>query len=309
MRDETFALDVGGNVRLHTHRWSPEDPANLRGAVQIAHGMAEHGARYAHVAEALVAAGYVVYADDHRGHGKTAQSDADLGYFADNDGWQRVLADMFVLNQRIASEHPTLRRFLIGHSMGSMLTRDYLTLHGDSVHAVVLSGTSAPTGAMAKVGELLAKAERFRVGARGRSKVLETVLMGEYNRAFRPNRTGHDWLSRDEAQVDRYIADPRCGFDFTVQGWLDLLSGVQRIEDLSLIAHIPHDLPVILMSGSSDPLGKRGRGIEAVANLMRSAGMKHVDVKLYPDARHEIFNELNRTEVIADLVAWINARN
>lgn len=309
MREETFALDVGGNVRLHTRRWSSEQGGSPRAVVQIAHGMAEHGGRYAHVAQALVDAGYVVYAADHRGHGQSAQSDADLGYFADHDGWQRVIADMFVLNQRIASEHPTLRRFLIGHSMGSMLARDYLTLHGDSVQAVVLSGTSAPTGALAKVGALIAKGERFRIGARGRSKLLEAMSTGDYNRQFRPNRTAHDWLSRDEEQVDRYIADPRCGFDFTVQGWIDVLSGVQRIEDATLIAHIPHQLPVILMSGSRDPLGKNGRGIEAVAQLFRSAGMKHVDVKLYPDARHEIFNETNRAEVIGDLVTWLNARS
>lgn len=308
MREETFALDVGGNVRLHSYRWSPDPGTDLRAAIQIAHGMAEHSARYVHVAQALVDAGFVVYAADHRGHGKSAQSDADLGFFADHDGWQRVIADMFVLNQRIATEHPALPRFLIGHSMGSMLSRDYLTLHGDSVQAVVLSGTSAPTGVLAKVGELVAKAERFRLGARSRSKLLETLLTGEYNRAFRPNRTPHDWLSRDEAQVDRYVADPRCGFDFTVQGWLDVLCGVQRIEDVTLIAHIPRELPILLMSGARDPLGKNGRGIEAVAELFRSAGLKRVEVKLYPDARHEIFNELNRTEVIADLVAWLKAR-
>jgi alpha-beta hydrolase superfamily lysophospholipase len=172
----------------------------------------------------------------------------------------------------------------------------------------VLSGTSAPTGALAKVGTLIAKAERFRLGARGRSKLLEAMSTGDYNRAFRPNRTAHDWLSRDEEQVDRYIADPRCGFDFTVQGWLDVLEGVQRIEDSSLITHIPHELPILLMSGTRDPLGKNGRGIEAVAQMFRGAGLKHVEVKLYADARHEIFNELNRDEVITDLIAWLSRR-
>jgi alpha-beta hydrolase superfamily lysophospholipase len=190
--------------------------------------------------------------------------------------------------------------------MGSMLARDYLTKHGSTFQAVALSGTSAPTGVLAKVGALIARAERFRLGARGRSKLLETMSTGEYNRAFRPNRTDHDWLSRDNAQVDLYIADPRCGFDFTVQGWIDILHGVVRIEDPSLIVSIPHDLPMLLMSGSRDPLGKNGVGIEKVATMFRAAGLRKVEVKLYPEARHEIFNETNRAEVLADLVAWFD---
>lgn len=307
MREETFALDVGGNNRLHAYRWSSEHASAPRAAVQIAHGMAEHSARYAHVAEALVAAGFVVYAADHRGHGKSAQTDADLGYFADHDGWQRVIDDMYVLNQRIAQEQPGLPRVLIAHSMGSMLARDFLTMHGNSVQAIVLSGTSAPTGALAKVGALIARGERYRLGARGRSKLLEAMSTGEYNRAFKPNRTGHDWLSRDNEQVDRYIHDPRCGFDFTVQGWIDVLHGVLRIEDPSLITRIPHQLPILITSGARDPLGKNGAGIEKVATMFRSAGLQRVDVKLYPDARHEIFNETNRSEVIADVIQWIDA--
>ena len=268
--------------------------------------MAEHSARYAPVAKALVEAGYVVYAADHRGHGSTAQTDADLGYFADEGGWELVISDMYALHQRTAREHPDLPHVLVAHSMGSMLARDYLTRHGSTFRAVVLSGTSAPTGALAKVGALIARAERFRLGARGRSKLLETMSTGEYNRAFRPNRTEHDWLSRDNQQVDLYIADPRCGFDFTVQGWIDVLHGVVRIEDPSLIASIPHDLPILLMSGSRDPLGKNGVGIEKVATMFRAAGLRKVDVKLYPEARHEIFNETNRSEVLADLVAWFD---
>lgn len=308
MREETFALDVGGSNRLHAYRWSSEHASVPRAAVQVVHGMAEHSARYVHVAQALVDAGYVVYAADHRGHGKSAQTDADLGYFADRDGWQAVIADMFALNQRIAREQPSLPRLLIAHSMGSMLARDFLTVHGDAVQAVVLSGTSAPAGVLAKVGALIARGERYRLGARGRSKLLEAMSTGEYNRAFAPNRTGHDWLSRDNAEVDRYINDPRCGFDFTVQGWIDVLHGVSRIEDPALITRIPHQLPILITSGDRDPLGKNGRGIEKLATLFRNAGLQRVEVKLYTDARHEIFNETNRAEVIADVIQWLHAQ-
>ncbi len=308
MREEPFALDVGRNNRLHAYRWSSEHASTPRAAVQIVHGMAEHSARYAHVAQALVDAGYVVYAADHRGHGKSAQADADLGYFADHDGWQAVVEDLFAMNQHIAREQPNLPRLMIAHSMGSMLARDFLTVHGDAVQAVVLSGTSAPAGVLAKVGALIARGERYRLGARGRSKLLEAMSTGDYNRQFAPNRTDHDWLSRDNAQVDLYVQDPRCGFDFTVQGWIDVLHGVARIEDPRLIARIPHQLPILIASGDRDPLGKNGRGIEKLAALFRSAGLQRVEVKLYAGARHEIFNELNRAEVIADIVQWLNAQ-
>lgn len=305
MQSSELRLAVGDGVELFVRRWEPASPP--KAVVQIAHGMAEHSARYAWTAEQLVAAGYAVYAHDHRGHGKTAHAPGDLGYFADHNGWLRVVDDLYSLRRRIEQDHPELPVFLFGHSMGSLMTQQYLFSHGDSIAGAVMSGTTggALLGAIGGIGAALL--ERLRLGSRGRSAMLQKLTFGRYNQRFEPTRTGYDWLSRDAAEVDKYVADPLCGFDMTVQGWLDVFSGVLKVGRADNIQRVPAALPMYLFSGELDPVGGQTRDVRWLIDAYRKAGLRDVAYRFYPGGRHEMLNEVNRDEVVRDLVAWLDA--
>lgn len=300
---KTFTLEVEPSVALHVHAWLPE--AAPRALVQIAHGMAEHSARYARLAAALVAEGYGVYAADHRGHGKSVRGPEELGFFAEENGYRKLVEDQERLRKRVASEHPGAPIVLLGHSMGSFVVRNYLCEHAEGIAAAVLSGTAGGSGGLAKAGKVVAKVERARLGPRGKSKVLGAMSFGDYNKAFEPVRTQFDWLSRDAAEVDKYVADPLCGFETTTQGWIDVLSLVIEMQRPERVARMSKSLPVYLLSGDQDPVGGRGRGVEATQTLLREAGLSRVSMRLYPGGRHEMFNEQNRDEVTSDLIGWL----
>jgi alpha-beta hydrolase superfamily lysophospholipase len=305
MRTRTFWLEVDDGAKLFVHVWEP-DAATPRAVVQIAHGMAEHGGRYGRVAERLTAAGYVVYASDHRGHGRTAPGREHFGYFADRDGFTRAVDDLRALSAKIRDEQPGLPLFVLGHSMGSMLVRQYMFDGADQLAGVVLSGFSGRSSELARLGKLLGSLERLRVGPRKTSKILQLASVGAYNLGIKPRRTSYDWLSRDAEEVDKYIADPLCGFELTVQGWLDVYSGILEIEREDKIAQLPKTLPLYLFAGSHDPVGGQTRGGRWLSQALQRAGMQDVTVRYYPDARHEMLNEQNRDEVERDLLAWLD---
>ena len=257
MQSTTTTVTASDGTALHTHRWLPEGPP--KAVVQIAHGMAEHSARYARLAEALTAAGYAVYANDHRGHGGTA-SEADHGYFADHDGWDTVVADLRAVTDFAREEHPGLPVFLLGHSMGSFLTRAYVIEDSRELSGIVLSGTAGDPGLLGKVGAGVARTEARLRGRRHVSTLLDKLTFGQYNAAFKPNRTDFDWLSRDEAEVDLYVADPLCGNTFTSGFFADLLGGLARINDRRQVARVRRDLPILLIAGERRPRGRRRQG-------------------------------------------------
>ena len=304
MQSSTATVTAADGTPLFTHRWLPDgDP---KAVVQVAHGMAEHSARYARLAEALTAAGYAVYAHDHRGHGRTAGPD-DHGSFADHDGWGTVVADLRAVGEHARAEHPGLPLFLLGHSMGSFLARAAVIEDGRDLAGLVLSGTGGDPGLLGRVGAGVAAAQARVRGRRHRSGLMDTLTFGQYNKAFAPNRTGYDWLSRDDAEVDAYVADPMCGEVFSAGFFADLLSGLGPINDPKKVAGVRRDLPVLLLAGDADPVGEQGKGPRAVAQQYREAGLLDVTCTLYPGARHEIFNETNRDEVVGDLVRWLDA--
>jgi len=305
MESSTLAISAADGTSLHTYRWLPDGPP--RAIVQIAHGMAEHAARYERFAQALTGAGYAVYANDHRGHGQTATTQAH-GYLADRDGWNTVVADLGAVTEFARAEHPGVPVVLFGHSMGSFLSRAYAALHGARLAGLVLSGTAGNPGPLAAVGKGVAQVQGRLRGRKHQSGLMNTLTFGQYNSAFKPNRTDFDWLSRDEAEVDQYIADPLCGNVFTTSFYSDLLGGVQQVNRTSAYAAVPRDLPVLVISGSLDPVGADGKGPREVAEAYRSAGVSDVTVTLYPDARHELLNETNRDEVTADVLAWLDER-
>lgn len=302
MAGSTFDLDTRDGAPVVVHRWAPDGDA--RGVVVLAHGMAEHAARYAHLAEALLGIGVATYAPDHRGHGESVPTPEDLGHFADEGGWALVLDDLHRVALRARAEHPDVPLILMGHSMGSFLCQQYAFTFGDDLDGLVLSGSSGPNPA-ANVAAVVARAEMHRVGPRGRSGVLHQMMFGIYNRPFAPARTDADWLSRDEEQVDRYIEDERCGFVVTTRFYLDLYAGVRVATRLELLhGGIRTDLPVYVFSGARDPVGGT-KGVDRLLAHYARAGLTDVRHRLYPDGRHEMLNEINRDEVIEDLLAWV----
>lgn len=307
MQPSTFTFKVEDAQELVVYRWRPETGAPVRAMVHIAHGMAEHAARYAGVAEALVNAGFAVYANDHRGHGRSAKDQEALGHAGDS-GFRRMVLDLEQLLVVEKSENPGVPVILFGHSMGSFLVQALMIHAGSTIQAAVLSATMGSPGILARLGRLLARAERLRLGARGKSRLLHDLGFASYNRPFEPGRTPCDWLSRDEAEVDSYNADPLCGFMVTTGFWVDLLDAVVNNARPAAQARIPKDLPVYLFSGSEDPVGEQTRSVQRLVSAYQHAGLRDVTSRFYPGARHETLHETNRAEVIDDLLAWLSPR-
>jgi alpha-beta hydrolase superfamily lysophospholipase len=301
MQASTFTLAASGGVSLFVYRWLPEAPP--KAIVQIAHGLAEHAGRYARAAEELCRAGYAVYANDHRGHGRTARTPTELGLFAERNGWTKCVEDLWLLNRRIASEHPGVPIVLMGHSLGSFMTQYFISEHGETLAAAVLSGSNGKPPPIAAVGLLLARLERLRLGQRGHSPLMKALFFGAFNKPFEPARTLFDWLSRDNAEVDKYIADPLCGFESTVQLYIDVLEALRETTKPSRQARIPKTLPIYIFNGSRDPVSDN---IGQLLDAYRTAGLTQVVHKTYADGRHESLNETNRDLVTRDLIAWLD---
>jgi alpha-beta hydrolase superfamily lysophospholipase len=302
MRADPYTLRADDGVEIHVHRWLPDERA--RGIVEIAHGMAEHGARYERFARALTEHGWAVYAPDHRGHGWTARTPEAYGHFADEDGWARVLADLRMVAQHARREHAGVPFVFFGHSMGSYFAQTLVLKHPQEIDGLVLSGTSAGGGALVRVGKQIAKLERMRQGKRGRSALLFQMSFGQFNRGFE-GRTDFDWLSRDPVEVDKYVGDERCGFRCSNQLWIDLLGALEEIGRADW-SRLPKDLPIYVLGGDRDPVGDRGKGMRRLVAQLRAAGLARVSDVLYPEGRHEMLNEINRDEVIAALVRWLD---
>jgi alpha-beta hydrolase superfamily lysophospholipase len=300
MQSQTFAIARDGGA-IFVRRWLPDGAPRV--GVQIAHGLAEHSARYERLAVALTGAGYAVYASDHRGHGPHCPP-ADLGFFAAQNGWRQCLDDLSAVNRRVAADLPGLPVVFMGHSLGSIMGQQFIAEHGADLAGAILSGTSGTPPAILPLGRLIARLERWRLGPRGHSALLRKMLFEEFNKPFKPARTDFDWLSRDPAEVDKYIDDPLCGFPFTVQLAIDMLDALGPIAAKEAVARIPKTLPIYIFSGARDPVGDRLQGL---IDAYRDAGLARVTTRLYPDARHETLNETNRDEVTADLIAWLKA--
>ena len=285
MDEKTFSFAADDGSEIAVYRWSGQQPA--KAVVQIAHGMGEHAARYKRLAEALTAAGYVVYANDHRGHGVTAGSADRHGDFGPG-GWPGLVSDLGELAAIARRENPGLPLVVLGHSMGSFAVQDYLLDHSRDVDAAVLSGTSA-----------------IDVIAPGIDPSQE-IDLSAFNAGFQPARTEYDWLSRDPDEVDAYVADAACGFGVNAQGAASMLDALAATSEPTRLAAIRPDLPIYVVSGDADPLAGGGALIELVADRYRQNGVADVMVALYPGARHEVFNETNRDEITADLIAWLD---
>lgn len=299
---EQHTLQVTDGHVMHYYRWLPADePA---ATVQIAHGMGEHAARYDWTAGHLTRAGFAVYAQDHRGHGlsTTAEAYGDMGA----DGWNRTLSDAAELTRLIKANHPGRPHALVGHSMGSMLTQQYLYRYGYELNAAVLSGSPGLGNPVQLwLSHNIARFESWRHGADGSSELLQNLLFGKSNEPFDgPDATGFEWLSRDTDQVAAYVHDPACGFVLRAGSVAKLMAGAREARKNSRIANIPAELPLYVFSGADDPVHSEEAGLKRLLKKYRRA-MRQVDYKLYPGGRHEMLNETNRDEVVADLVGWL----
>ena len=304
VRSSTFTLASADGLTLFVYRWMPE--TNPKAVVQIAHGLVEHAGRYARLAKALTRAGYAVYASDHRGHGRTAQTPEDFGFFAERDGWRKCVDDLWALSQRIAIDHPGLPIVLIGHSMGSFMAQQFISEHGEVLSGVVLAGSNGKPARLTVALRIIAHIERLRLGPRGRSALVHSLAFGTFNKQFEPVRTEADWLSRDSAEVHKYVADPLCCFQPTLQLWIDLLDALGEIAKRAHQARIPKQLPVYVIAGTRDPVSANSKGLEQLLSAYHAAGLQRVTYCSYPEARHELFNETNRDEVTRDLLAWLD---
>ena len=288
---------------LTLYLWQTDAPC--RGVIQLVHGMAEHIARYDRLARALCAAGYTVAGHSHLGHGEDARED-ELGFFGRQDGWDHLVEDVHAAHEMLLKRFPGQRFAILGHSMGSFVTREYLLRYGGDLTAAVICGTGWFPGPLCSVARAAAALCGAFGGWQKPAPLVDRLMSKDNNKAFAPARTPFDWLSRDTAEVDKYISDPRCGFLFTARGYYDMFTGLKNLSRLHRLAALPGDLPVLFISGDADPIGTQGKGVNTVAQQFRDAGVRDVTVRLYPGARHELFNETNRDEITAELIDWLN---
>ena len=301
-----YKIKTSDNQEIHVYEWIPEDEQSIKAVLQIAHGMAEHAERYKDFALFLNKNGYAVFANDHKGHGKTAESLENLGYFADKDGFKKVVNDMRSLTDKIQERFPEKPVFLLGHSMGSFLSRFYAIENSSKLKGLILSGTAGDPGMLGKVGKLLTNIIMVFNSSKSQSSLMTNLSFGAYNKAFKPNRTEYDWLSRDNSQVDKYVNDLFCGTIFSLGFYNDLLGGLLQINKQSEINKTSKNLPILLVAGSKDPVSENGKGVTEVYEKYKNAEINDIEIKLYPDARHEILNEINKDEVYNDILDWLN---
>lgn len=286
-----------GDGEIFSRLWVGEEK---KAVLQIAHGMAEHSGRYDAFATYLAEHGFVVCMEDHAGHGKSA---VVKGHFADENGWEFVLSDMKNLMDEVTEEYPGLPVFLMGHSMGSFLSRSYVVRYGQGLSGCVLSGTMGPNPALF-LGRLLAAAQMAVCGKQSRGRLIDKLTMGNSNRRIKNPVNQFAWLSTVDEECIRYSSDPDCGFEFTAAGYADLFSGLQEVNGKNWAARVPQELPILLIAGTDDPVGDYGRGPKIVYKRLKDTGHA-VRIKLYPGRRHELLNEGNREEVYRDVRRWL----
>lgn len=302
IREPLAFASATGQGLCHADLYQPA--GKPRFGLLIAHGMAEHHRRYDEFACWFVEHDAVVLSFDHAGHGESARDHDHLGFFAEKDGDILVLQDLDQLVKYFRNRFPELPLILLGHSMGSLIVRDYLTSNGHLLNGVILTGTSGPNPQLT-IGRWLARSIQRIYGPRHRSKLLDGMLHQGFLSRIEQPETEFDWLTRDRQIVAEYLADPDCGYLFTVSGLLDIIAWTERISRPEWASLLPKELPILLASGEHDPVGQFGRGVERVAKWLETAGCT-VKTILYPLARHEILNETDRLAVYADLDAWIS---
>ena len=303
IKREFYYPSADGKTQIHAIAWEPEE---VRAVLQISHGMVEYIDRYDAFARYLTQSGFVVTGNDHLGHGASVTSDENHGFFAQPEPNRCVITDIHALRTMMQENYKDVPYFMLGHSMGSFLLRQYLTLYGEGLQGAVIMGTGAQPQGVLTAARLLCRILALFHGWHYRSKLVNNMALGSYNRTFEPARTPNDWLSKNTASVDAYCADPWCTYVFTVNGYYQLFTAIEAAQKNA--GRIPKELPLLVTSGENDPVGGFGKDVRAVYEGYCKDGIRDVTLKLYPNDRHEILNETDRDQVYADLLGWLMAR-
>ena len=304
-RDFYYPSSTGKN-QIHARICTPD--GTPKAVVQIAHGIAEHIDRYEDFMRFLAENSYVAVGNDHLGHGKSAATPDELGIFAEENGWNYVIEDMRKLREKVLEQYPGLPYVFFGHSMGSFLTRTFLIKYPALYDAAILSGTGHQSAALVNGGYLAAQLLTKKNGPRSSGQTLNDIAFGSYCKRIENPRTPFDWLSRDNDTVDRYIADPLCGFICKTSLYRDMMGGLKFLTDQKNINKMNRNAPVYFMSGAEDPVGDYGAGVEKAYKAFCRADLTDVMIRLYPGGRHEMLNELNRDDVMQDILNWLNEK-
>ncbi len=306
MRTEFSYQSSNGLNHIKAYVWTPEEGIPLRGIVSVLHGMAEHALRYEELALFLNRRGYMVVGNDHLGHGRSANHEEDLGYWGPGDAAENAIRDIDMLRRRYQKAYPGLPFFMLGHSMGSMLLRYYLSEYGEGLNGAIIIGTPDTAANMATAGALLARLIRIFRGERHHSKLLATMSVKDPLARIPEAKTEFDWLSLNEENINRYIADPYCGFPFTVNGHLALFRIAARMNRLGGRSSLcPKNLPLLFLTGALDPISSYASGMQAVADRLRTIGFSEIKTRVYPHVRHEILNDESRSNVMQDILNFL----
>jgi alpha-beta hydrolase superfamily lysophospholipase len=290
------------------YKWLVNPKVPFKGVVQIAHGLGEHAGRYDDMAHLLQDEGFEVYANDHRAHGKTAEIKRLFGYYDGSAYFEDCVDDMHTLSELMRDEHPKAKFVLFGHSMGSLLSRKYVTKYGEELDALILSGTASFIKGLGNIGLVTATAVTTFRGKARPNELLKSFFFGEFNKKFKPNRTKLDWISSDERQVDLFAKDPYRIEDFSLGVFLDVIKNSKKLNKPEAFKATPRDLPILIFSGDKDPVGEMGKGVTRVAEQYKKRGMRDLTFNLYSGGRHEMLNETNGEAVKKDILVWLNTR-
>ncbi len=307
VKKEEFTFDSrDGQSKIHVLRWVPEGKVIC--ILQIVHGMAEYIERYEEMAQYFAGKGILVTGDDHLGHGRSVAKGGTYGYFCSQDPATVVVRDVHRLKKMTQEDYPGIPYVILGHSMGSFITRNYLFRYGTGIQGAIICGTGSQPALLVKFSRGLAALQGLIFGQKHVAKMIDKLAFGNYNKMVTDQRTAFDWLCRDEKAVDAYIKDPLCGFTFTVNGFKTLFTLIDRLNKAENLQNMPKDLPVFFIAGDKDPVGNYGEGVKQAYESFEKAGMERLALKLYPEDRHEILNELDKYQVYDDLYPWIVER-
>lgn len=300
---EEFYFTSSTKKQIYAKKWYNEKIEHPKAIVQLVHGMEEHIGRYDEFANFLTQNGFIVVGHDHLGHGKTAKTEDELGYFTEKNGWFALTEDIHILQNKIQKENPNLPYFIMGHSMGSLLVRTYVTLYDDSLNGIIITGTSGQRAGLL-TGKILTKCLMVWKGKKYKSKFIASMVTGSFNRQFKPNKTPADWTTRDEKIIEEHIKDTNPHCRFTVSSYYELFYGSSYLNKKKNIEKTPN-IPILIFSGDKDPVGQKGKGVKRVYHRLKKTGKDDVTFKLFPEGRHEMLNEINREEVFNFVLSWI----